>query len=237
MQVSRTTLVVAAALAGHSVVWCAQTVLNPQSLLLHPWRPPTGQSCAPAAAALPPLDSMLDTAQLKKDLALAVPGATVLAVNRVDWNVEKYGPRPDTVTVLESTLPDSLNRPIRSAFSRALRYGSWSAFLARLDFGQRFKLRVAPSLECLPTLANEAEIYRLLGSSVRGRLRPLSHSAMVGVIVRPDGTPSEPVITRSSGDAEFDGLVINLTELMRFHPGLIDRTAMPVRVAVPINWR
>ena len=228
------TLVVAGQVA------CAPARTDPRSLFLSPWQPSPGQKCSVSRKPIPTADELFDTAALGRAVArFGSQGGSVVAALAfwpadTAWH-EEYGPRPDSLVIVETTLPDSLRGPIRAALLEALQGRIAARLLIRIDLNEAARLRLAPALECPAAPRSQADVRRYAAalqsfSTPRGR-------AVLQFLVRPDGSLTAFKVQMPSGDPEFDRAALSTVRLLRFTPGLINRIAVPVLVRFPIEVR
>jgi TonB family protein len=214
----------------------AQTHPDPRKLFLTRWRPPPGQHCNVDKRAVPSLATLFDTVELYRAIPSSVHGSVVFAFAPPDtgWR-DDYGPRPDSMAIVETTMSDMLDSTIRIALLLTLRRPTTVPFLVRLDLKEPPVLHVASALLCPPAIstANDPGRYLPILRSVGGG----PHRASLEFIVRPDGTTTHSRVSTSSGDSRFDQAALSIIPLISFNPGLIDRIPMPVLVRVPIEAR
>jgi TonB family protein len=185
---------------------------------------------------VPMPSAVFDTARLNQHVAGRAAGSIVLAWAPPDTNWrESFGPRPDSMAIIESTLTDAEGTDVRDALLTTLNRPVTIPLLLRIDFTDRPRLRVAPALVCRPAVLRGADLQRYettLRSLSRG-----SHRATVGLVVRPDGSVTEARLRTSSGNSQFDASAVDAVSLLHFRPGLLNRVPIPVFVAFPVEIR
>jgi len=225
------TLIVVGGLDG-----CAVAHTDPRSLFLTPWRPPPGQRCSVRKKRIPDVGLLLDTVALRRTLAHFGPGSAVgtLAYWPADtaWH-EAYGPRPDSVVIVETTYPESLRVPLRAALLDAVRGRTPERLLIRLDLGSHLRVRLAPALECPPAVRSKADLRRYTAALESFGAPP--GRAVLQFLVRPDGSLTAFQLRISSGDRDFDRAALSAVPLLSFHPGLINQIPVPGLVRIPIE--
>ena len=143
---------------------CAPAHTDPRSLFLAPWRPPPGQKCSVSKKPLPTIDLLFDTTALGRAVARFGTGSVVAALAfwpaDTAWH-EEFGPRPDSLVIVETTLPDSSRGPIRAALLEGLQDRIVARVLIRIDVtNQKARLRLASALECPPVVRSQVEVRR-----------------------------------------------------------------------------
>lgn len=227
------TLVVAGGLGA-----CGVSHTDPRSLFLAPWRPPPGQRCSVRTKRVPDVGVVLDTLALARAVSHFGPGSVVatLAYWPTDtaWH-EEYGPRPDSVVVVETTFPDALRPSLRAALLDAVQSWTRERLLIRLDLGGRTRVRLAPALECPPVVRSKADLRRY-SSALRSFVTPPGR-AVLQFLVRPDGSLTTFQVRTSSGDRDFDQAALSSVPLLRFSPALINHVPVPGLVLFPVEVR
>ena len=208
----------------------------PQDLFLTMWQPPTEQRCEVLNKPLPMPSAVFDTARLYQHLAGRAAASVVLAWAPPDtaWR-EVFGPRPDSMAIIESTATDTEANTVRDALLATLNRSVTIPLLVRIDMADHAVLRVAPALVCRPASVRGTGLQRY-----EARLRSLSrgpHRAIVGFVVRADGSVTSARLRTSSGDLEFDAGAVHAVSLLQFRPGLLNRVPIPVFVAFPVEVR
>jgi len=221
-------------------VACAPARIDPRSLFLAPWRPPHGQKCSVSKKPLPAVEALFDTAALGRALArFGARGRSVVAALAF-WPVdtawhEEYGPRPDSLVIVETTLPDSLRGPIRAALLEALRRRIAERLLIRIDLNQEARLRLAPALECPAMVRSKADVRRFTAALQSSSAPP--GRAVLQFLIRPDGSLTAFKVQIPSGDPAFDRAALSTVRLLRFTPNLINRIPVPGLVRFPVEVR
>lgn len=217
---------------------CAPARTDPRRLFLTPWHPPPGQHCAMSKNRVPLPNVVFDTAALHRALAHVGAGSVVAALafwpGDTAWH-EEYGPRPDSMAIIETTFPDSFRSPIRAALLDAVQRPMTTRLLVRLDLNEHQHLRLAPALECPPAVRSEADLRRY--SSALQSFGAPSGRAMLQFLVRPDGALTGLQIRISSGDSDFDRAALSVVPLLRFTPRLINHVPVPGLVRFPVEVR
>lgn len=149
---------------GVMLASCAQrthvrTLEDPQSLFLQAWKPPKGQRCTEARPdPEPPVDSLVDLVELRKDLSSAAPLSAVVALKLGSHSEDRARTFPllgndldnDSVVVLQASVVDtsrlSCARPSRN-ICVAVRCGSQEFIRASRD---RFSHRGGSASSSLP---------------------------------------------------------------------------------------
>ena len=221
-------------------VACAPARIDPRSLFLAPWRPPRGQQCSVSKKPLPAVEALFDTAALGRAVArFGSRGRSVVAALAF-WPVdtawhEEYGPRPDSLVIVETTLPDSLRGPIRAALLEALRRRIAERLLIRIDLNQEARLRLAPALECPAMVRSKADVRRFTAALQSSSAPP--GRAVLQFLIRPDGSLTAFKVQIPSGDPAFDRAALSTVRLLRFTPNLINRIPVPGLVRFPVEVR
>jgi len=191
--------------------------VDPYSLFLRPWSPPSGQSCEVEWRDADP-DRIINTATALRTLPPAPPGSVVFS-----------GALPDTLRVLESTLPDSVTSRIRERLLPLVRFYVAPRFFIRLDFGGPTRIRLAPGLECIPAPRNPDDARRLdaqyRGAGLPGR-------GVIHLVIDPAGSVQQATLTATTGDTAVDRAILGLARQIQFWPGLMNRFP----IGVSINW-
>jgi len=217
---------------------CAPARIDPRSLFLAPWRPPPGQKCSVNKRPIPAAGEVFDTAALGRAVARFGSGSVVAALafwpTDTAWH-EEFGPRPDSLVIVETTLPDSLRGPIRAALFGALRRRIAERLLIRIDAHQEARLRFAPALECPPAVRSRADVRRYAAALQSFGAPP--GRAVLQFLVRPDGSVTAFTVPISSGDLDFDRAAVSTVQLLRFTPGLINHIPVPGLVRFPVEVR
>jgi len=92
-------------------------------------------------------------------------------------------------------------------------------------------------VEQMPAIIGGTErIYELLDYPEIARQAGMEGMVVVQVVIRPDGTPSDPVIARSAGDV-LDLAAREAVMQLTFTPGKQRGKAVSVRLAIPIRFR
>ena len=214
----------------------AQSRAHPQDLFLSPWRPPTGQRCEVLNKPVPSPAAVFDTVGLYPIMTDLKAGSVVLAFAPPDTNWrEDYGPRPDSMAVVETTAPNTVSLLIREALLRALKRPVPVPLLVRIDLTEHPLLQVAPALVCRPTVSSQADMQ-----SFRAALRSVGggpHRALLQIVVRPDGAVTAIRVSTPSDDPQFDHVALTAVSLLRLSPGLLNRVPIPVLVQFPVEVR
>jgi TonB family protein len=217
---------------------CAPARIDPRALFLTPWRPPSGQKCSVNRKPIPAADGVFDTAALGRAVARFGSGSVVAALafwpTDTAWH-EEFGPRPDSLVIVETTLPDSVRGPIRAALVGALRRRIVERLLIRVDANQAARLRLAPALECPPAVRSRAEVRRY--AAALQSLGAPPGRAVLQFLVRPDGSLTAFKVPIPSGDPDFDRAAVSSVQLLRFTPGLINHIPVPALVRFPVEVR
>lgn len=217
---------------------CAPGRTDPRSLFLAPWRPPPGQKCFVSKKPLPAIDLLFDTTTLGRAVVRFGPGSVVAALAfwpaDTAWH-EEFGPRPDSLVIVETTLPDSLRDPIRAAVLGALRDRIATRLLIRIDLNQETRLRLAPALECPPVVGSQADVGRYTAAMQSAGVPP--GRAVLQFLVRPDGSLRALKVQIPSGDSGFDRAALSTVQLLRFTPSLINQIPVPGLVRFPVEVR
>lgn len=150
------------------------------------------------------------------------------------WH-EEYGPRPDSLVIVETTLPDSLRGPIRAALLEALRRRIAERLLIRIDLNQEARLRLAPALECPAMVRSKADVRRFTAALQSSSAPP--GRAVLQFLIRPDGSLTAFKVQIPSGDPAFDRAALSTVRLLRFTPNLINRIPVPGLVRFPVEVR
>jgi TonB family protein len=217
---------------------CVAAHTDPRTLFLAPWQPPAGQRCAVRKKRIPDLSQVIDTAALARSVARFGPGRVVATLafwpEDTAWH-EEYGPRPDSMVIVETTFPDSLEAALRAALLDAVRARRPERLLIRLDLGGHPWIRLAPALECAPAVRSQADLRRY-SAALQSFSAPPGR-ALVQFLVRPDGSLTAFEVRTSSGDPEFDRAALSTVPLLRFTPGLINHLPAPGLVRFPVTVR
>lgn len=219
---------------------CAPARTDPRSLFLAPWRPPAGQKCSVSRKRIPAAGELFDTAAFGRAAArFGSEGGRVVAALAfwpadTAWH-EEYGPRPDSLVIVETTLPDSLRGPIRAALLEALWHRIAERLLIRIDLNREARLRLAPALECPPVVRSQADVRRYAAALQSFGAPP--GRAVLQFLVRPDGSLTAFKVRTSSGDLDFDRAAVSTVQLLRFAPGLINQIPVPGLVRFPVEVR
>lgn len=92
-------------------------------------------------------------------------------------------------------------------------------------------------VEQMPTIiGGSARLYELLDYPEIARQAGIEGMVVVQVVIRPDGTPADPIIARSGGDVLNEAAVRAVMKLT-FEPGRQRGKAVAVRLAIPIRFR
>lgn len=221
-------------------VACAPARTDPRSLFLAPWRPPAGQKCSVSKKPIPAADELFDTAALGRAVArFGSQGGSVVATLAF-WPVdtawhEEYGPRPDSLVIVETTLPDSLRGSIHAALLEALRRRIAERLLIRIDLNEAARLRLAPAFECPAAVRRQADMRRY-AAALQSIPAPPGR-AVLQFLVRPDGSLTAFKVQIPSGDPDFDRAALSAVRLLRFTPALINRIPVPGLVRLPVEVR
>jgi TonB family protein len=221
-------------------VACAPARIDPRSLFLAPWRPPRGQKCSVSKKPLPAVEALFDTAALGRAVArFGARGRSVVAALAfwpadTAWH-EEYGPRPDSLVIVETTLPDSLRGPIRAALLAALRRRVAERLLIRIDLNEAARLRLAPALECPAMVRSKGDVRRFTAALQSSSAPP--GRAVLQFLIRPDGSLTAFKVQIPSGDPAFDRAALSTVRLLRFTPTLINRIPVPGLVRFPVEVR
>ncbi len=218
---------------------CAPARTDPRSLFLVPWRPPPGQKCSVSKKPFPAADLLFDTAALGRAVARFRSGSVVAALAfwpaDTAWH-EEFGPRPDSLVIVETTLPDSSRGPIRAALLEALQDRITARLLIRIDLiNQEARLRLAPALECPPVVHSQADVGRYTAAMQSAGVPP--GRAVLQFLVRPDGSLTAVKVQIPSGDPGFDRVALSTVQLLRFTPALINQIPVPGLVRFPVEVR
>ena len=211
-----------------------QTPPRPQDLFLTSWQPPVGQHCEAAKTAPSPA-AAFDTLDLYHMIADLKAGSIVLSFAPADTNWrEDYGPRPDSMAVVETTLPDTVGLRVRDALLLTLQRPATKPFLIRIDLTEHPVLQVARALFCPPAMRQgHLETYKAM---LRSAGVPQTRLVLRGV-VRPDGTITHVGVWWPSDDAGFDHRAVAAASILRFSPALINRVAIPTLVQFAVDLR
>lgn len=221
-------------------VACAPARTDPRSLFLAPWRPPPGLKCSISRKPLPALDGLFDTAALGRAVArFGARGESMVAALAfwpadTAWH-EEYGPRPDSLVIVETTLPDSLREPVRAALLDALQRRVAERLLLRIDLNEPARLRLAPALECPATVRTRTDVRRFTAALQASGAPP--GRAVLQFLIRPDGSLTAFKVQMPSGDPAFDRAALSTVRLLRFTPTLINRIPVPALVRFPVEVR
>ena len=217
---------------------CASGRTDPHSLFLAPWRPPPGQKCVVSKKPLPAVDLLFDMTALRRAVSRFGAGSVVAALAfwpaDTAWH-EEFGPRPDSLVIVEMTLPDSLRGPIRAAVLGALRDRIATRLLIRIDLNQETRVRLAPALECPPVVRSQADVGRYTAAMQSAGVPP--GRAVLQFLVRPDGSLRAFKVQIPSGDPGFDRAALGTVQLLRFTPELINQIPVPGLVRFPVEVR
>ena len=216
---------------------CAPARIDPRGLFLAPWRPPPGQKCSVSKKPLPAFD-LFDMTALSRAVSRFGSGSVVAALAfwpaDTAWH-EEFGPRPDSLVIVETTLPDSLRSPVRAALLAALRDRLATRLLVRMDLNREPRLRLAPALECPPVVRSQSEVRRYTAAMQSAGAPP--GRALLQFLVRPDGSLAALKVQVPSGDAQFDRVALNTVQLLHFTPELINQIPVPGLVRFPVEVR
>ncbi len=220
-------------------VACAPARTDPRSLFLAPWRPPPGQKCSVNKKPIPAAGELFDTAAFGRAVARFGSGGSVVAAlafwpTDTAWH-EEYGPRPDSLVIVETTLPDSLRGPIRAALLEALLQRIVQRLLIRIDLNEAARLRLAPALECPAVVRSQTDIRRY-GAALQS-FGASPGRAVLQFLVRPDGSLTAFKVQIPSGDPDLDRAALSTARLLRFTPTLINRIPVPGLVRFPVEVR
>jgi len=217
---------------------CAPARIDPRSLFLAPWQPPPGQKCSVSKKRIPAAGEVFDTAALGRAVARFGSGSVVAALAfwpaDTAWH-EEFGPRPDSLVIVETTLPDSVRGPIRAALFEALQRRIPERLLIRIDVNQEARLRLAPALECPPAVRGQADVRRYAAALQSFGAPP--GRAVLQFLVRQDGSLTAFKVQIPSGDLNFDRAAVSTVQLLRFTPGLINQVPVPGLVRFPVEVR
>ncbi|HEY6110251.1 MAG TPA: energy transducer TonB [Gemmatimonadales bacterium] len=217
---------------------CAPARTDPRSLFLAPWQPPAGQKCSVSRRRIPAAGELFDTAAFGRAVARFGSGSVVAALAfwpaDTAWH-EEFGPRPDSLVIVETTLPDSLRDPIRAALLEALQRRIAERLLIRIDLNREARLRLAPALECPPVVRSQADVRRY--AAALQSLGTPPGRAVLQFLVRPDGSLTAFKVQIPSGDLDFDRAAVSTVQLLRFTPGLINQIPVPGLVRFPVEVR
>ena len=218
---------------------CAPARTDPRSLFLAPWRPPPGQKCSVSKKPFPAADLLFDTDALGRAVARFGSGSVVAALAfwpaDTAWH-EEFGPRPDSLVIVETTLPDSSRGPIRAALLEALQDRIIARLLIRIDLrNQESRLRLAPALECPPVVRSQADVGRYTAAMQTAGVPP--GRAVLQFLVRPDGSLTAFKVQIPSGNPDFDRVALSTVQLLRFTPALINQIPVPGLVRFPVEVR
>jgi TonB family protein len=217
---------------------CASAHLDPRTLFLTSWQPPPGQRCSVRKKRVPGVDSVFDTAALARLVGPFGSGRVVATLvfwpGDTAWH-EEYGPRPDSLVLVETTFPDSLRAPLRTAVLAAVRRRRSERLLIRLDLGDHPRVRVAPALECPPVVRSQTDLRRYAAALQAYHAPP--GRALMQFLVRPDGSLAAFHLRIPSGDRDLDQAALRSVPTLRFIPGLINRAPFPVLVRFPVVVR
>jgi TonB family protein len=193
------------------VLGCAssQSPVTPYALFLKPWSPPPGQTCEIPPARLVNLDRVMDTVAARRSLPSFPAGAVVLG-----------GVLPDTLRVLESTVPDSVAARLRHLLLTHVRFSEVPRFFVRVDLGPLARIRLSPGLDCM-TAPRDPDVARQ--ASGRYRQAGISGPRVVHLGIDTAGNVRQASIRRSSGNAEVDEGLLAWTRQIKFWPGLMNR--------------
>lgn len=217
---------------------CAPAHTDPRSLFLAPWRPPAGQKCSVSKKPLPTIDELFDTTALGRAVARFGTGSVVAAIAfwpaDTAWH-EEFGPRPDSLVIVETTLPDSLRAQIRAALLGALQDRIATRVLIRIDLNRESRLRVAPALECPPVVRSQVEVRRYTAAMQSAGAPP--GRAVLQFLVRPDGSLAAFKMQTPSGNPDLDRVALSTVQLLHFTPELINQIPVPGLVRFPVEVR
>ena len=217
---------------------CASARTDPRSLFLTPWRPPPGQKCSVSKKPVPAVDLLFDTTALGRAVARFGAGSVVAALafwpTDTAWH-DEFGPRPDSLVIVETTLPDSLRGPIRAALLGALQDRIAARLLIRIDLNREARLRLAPALECPPVVRSQLEVRRYTAAIQSAGAPP--GRAVLQFLVRPDGSLAAFTMKTPSGNPELDRVALRTVQLLRFTPELINHVPVPGLVRFPVEVR
>lgn len=217
---------------------CAPARTDPRSLFLAPWRSPPGQRCFVSKKPVPAIDLLFDTTALGRSMTGFGAGSAVAALAfwpaDTAWH-EEFGPRPDSLVVVETTLPDSLRGPIRAALLGALQERVAARLLIRIDLNHDVRLRLAAALECPPVVRSEADVRRYTAAMQSAGVP--AGRAVLQFLVRPDGSLVAFKVQTPSGHPDFDRVALSTVQLLHFTPELINQIAVPGLVRFPVEVR
>lgn len=217
---------------------CAPAHTDPRSLFLAPWRPPPGQKCSVSKRPSPAVDLLFDTTALGRAVDRFGTGSVVAALAfwpaDTAWH-EEFGPRPDSLVIVETTLPDSLRSPVRAALLGALQDRIAVRLLIRLDLNRETRLRLAPALECPPVVRSQLEVRRYVAAMQSAGAPP--GRTVLQFLVRPDGSLSALKVRIPSGNPDLDRVALSTVQLLRFVPELINQVPVPGLVRFPVEVR
>lgn len=92
-------------------------------------------------------------------------------------------------------------------------------------------------VEQMPTIiGGTARMYEVLEYPEIARQAGIEGMVVVQVVIRPDGTPADPIIARSGGDV-LDEAAVRAVMQLTFEPGRQRGKAVSVRLAIPIRFR
>lgn len=107
---------------------------------------------------------------------------------------------------------------------------------AREDDGEE-EPEIFVVVEQMPTIiGGSARLYELLDYPEIARQAGIEGMVVVQVVIRPDGTPADPIIARSGGDV-LDEAAVRAVMKLTFEPGRQRGKAVAVRLAIPIRFR
>jgi TonB family protein len=221
-------------------VACAPARTDPRSLFLTPWQPPPGQKCSVSKKPVPAAAALFDTAAFGRAVGRFGSSGGVVVAALAFWPTdtawhEEFGPRPDSLVIVETTLPDSLRDPSRAALLEALLGRVAERLLIRIDLNAAVRLRLAPALECPAAVRSQVDMRRFAAALQSFSAPP--GRAVLQFLVRPDGSLTAFKVQIPSGNPELDRAALSTARLLRFTPGRINRIPVPGLVRFPVEVR
>ena len=224
---------------------------SPGPVLLAPgWAPPQGQRCelSDTPRQLPSVDQVVDSAALAGELGGGGAGGYALFTLRYDTlgmadTVRHAG--GDLPAATQTAWYQAVTRRLRerSPFPVQVRRGrpqSWSVLL-RVDAGSPPAIRVGRTEECPPVFTNSyaVQAYVQQAFSQLIRTNPIQQRpsrVMMDFVVDSTGAVRGAKVHTSTGAPAVEEIARQAIQQARFHPAVLNRRPVSVKVRMPINF-